>query len=147
MGSGTIASATAHIESLIARLKLVNQQTKQAHRRLDELQAEILAEDDTGLIEEQRDVSILRSLPGVGPIVLSTLLAEAPQALAERDYATLRTLTGVAPVTRRSGKSCVVILRRACNRRLREAMYHWARVAIQHDPGGPGEGHAPGSAP
>ena len=37
-------------------------------------------------------------------------------------------------MTRRSGKSCVVIMRRACNRRLREAMYHWARVAIQHDP-------------
>ena len=133
VGSGTIGSATAHIESLIARLKLVNQQTKQAHTRLEELLAEILGDDDSGLEEEQRDVSILRSLPGVGPIVLSTLLAEAPQALAERDYATLRTLTGVAPVTRRSGKSCVVIMRRACNRRLREAMYHWARVAIQHD--------------
>ena len=149
VGSGTIGSATAHIRSLIARLKLVNQELKQAHTRLDELLAEILGDDDSGLEEEQRDVSILRSLPGVGPIVLSTLLAEAPQALAERDYdyATLRTLTGVAPVTRRSGKSCVVIMRRACNKRLREAMYHWARVAIQHDPGGPGEGHAPGSAP
>ena len=131
VGSGTIASATAHIESLIARLKLVNQQTKQAHTRLEELLAEILGDDDSGLEEEQRDVSILRSMPGVGRIVLATLLAEASSALAERDYATLRTLTGVAPVTRRSGKSCVVIMRRACNRRLREAMYHWARVAIQ----------------
>ena len=133
VGSGTIGSATAHIRSLIVRLKLVNQELKQAHTRLDELLAEILGDDDSGLEEEQRDVSILRSLPGVGPIVLSTLLAEAPQAVAERDYATLRTLTGVAPVTRRSGKSCVVIMRRACNKRLREAMYHWARVAIQHD--------------
>ncbi len=134
VGSGTIAAATAHIDSLIARLKLVKQQLKQAHRRLDELQAEILAEDGSGLKEEQRDVSILRSMPGVGRIVLATLLAEASPALAERDYSTLRILTGVAPVTKRSGKSCVVIMRRACNKRLRNAMYHWARVAIRHDP-------------
>jgi transposase len=46
----------------------------------------------------------------------------------------LRTLSGVAPVTKRSGKSCVVIQRHACNTRLQTAVYHWARVAIQHDP-------------
>jgi Transposase IS116/IS110/IS902 family len=39
----------------------------------------------------------------------------------------------VAPVTRRSGKSCVVVRRYTCNKRLANALYHWARVAIQHD--------------
>ena len=72
-------------------------------------------------------------MPGIGQIVLATLLAEATQALTARDYHTLRILTGVAPVTRRSGKSRVVTMRRACNKRLRDAMYHWARVAVQHD--------------
>jgi hypothetical protein len=43
-------------------------------------------------------------------------------------------LSGIAPVTRRSGKSCIVVRRHACNGRLQTAAYHWARVAIQHDP-------------
>ena len=133
VGRGTIAAATAYIKGVIPRLQLVDQQIAQAHIRLDELFVELEANDDSGEREEQRDVSILRSMPGIGRIVLATLLAEASQALAERDYHGLRILTGVAPVTRRSGKSCQVIMRRACNKRLRDAMYHWARVAIQHD--------------
>ncbi len=82
---------------------------------------------------KQHDVEILASLPGVGRIVLATLLAEAFDALQRRDYAALRSLTGVAPVTKRSGKSCIVVRRQACHDRLATAMYHWARVAVQHD--------------
>jgi transposase len=78
-------------------------------------------------------VEILASLPGVGRIVLATLLAEGFDALQRRDYAALRSLTGAAPVTKRSGKSCIVVRRQACHNRLANAMYHWARVAIQHD--------------
>ena len=79
-------------------------------------------------------MTILRSLPGVGRINLATLLAEAAEPLRQRDYHRLRTLSGVAPVTRRSGKSCRVLRRLACNWRLANAVYHWARVATQHDP-------------
>ena len=86
------------LASTIVRLKLVDQQLKQAHSRLDELLAEIVADDDSGEPEEQRDAVILRSMPGVGRIVLATLFAEASQLLAERDYRSLRILTGVAPV-------------------------------------------------
>ena len=46
----------------------------------------------------------------------------------------MRVLSGVAPVTRRSGKARLVTRRMACNERLREAVYHWARVAMQVDP-------------
>jgi Transposase IS116/IS110/IS902 family len=125
--------AIAHITAVAARLKLVNQQIKQAHRQLDELSdklAESREEDAPGQKSEQRDVTILRSLPGVGRIVLATLLAEAAGPLRKRDYHALRTLSGV---TRRSGKRCVVLMRQACHLRLRTAVYHWARVAIQHD--------------
>ena len=73
-------------------------------------------------------------MPGVGRTVLATLLAEASDALQRRDYAALRSLAGVAPVTKRSGKSCVVVRRQACHDRLANAVYHWARVAVQHDP-------------
>ena len=62
------------------------------------------------------------------------LLAEAFDALQRRDYAALRSLTGVAPVTKRSGKSLSVVRRQASHKRLVNAMYHWGRGAIQHDP-------------
>ena len=37
-------------------------------------------------------------------------------------------------MTRRSGKGLVVFMRKACNPRLRNVAYHWARVAAQCDP-------------
>src|SRR5467141_1425989 len=58
---------------------------------------------------------------------------EVWQPLRRRDYHALRSLSGVAPVTRRSGKTCVVVRRYACNKRLANALYHWARLATQHD--------------
>ena len=39
----------------------------------------------------------------------------------------------MAPVTRQSGKRRQVVMRRACNNRLRHALYHMARVAMQCD--------------
>lgn len=132
---GTTVAATAHITSLAARLRLVNKQLREARKRLDALTSAIgKTEVEPGQANEQRDVDILRSLPGVGRIVLATLLTEASQPLAERDYHALRTLTGVAPVTRRSGKRSVVVMRYACQMRLRNAVYHWARVASRYDP-------------
>jgi len=135
VAAGTTEAATAHIRAVAARLKLVNRQIKEAHRRLDELCAKLAEEGDAkpGQPQEQRDATILRSLPGVGRIVLATLLAEAWEPLRNRDYHALRTLCGVAPVTKRSGKRCIVLMRQACHLRLRTAVYHWARVAIQHD--------------
>jgi transposase len=135
VAAGTTKAATAHVTTLIVRIRLVNRQLKQAHQQLDELTARLTqaAEAEPGQ-SKQHDVTILASLPGVGRIVLATLLAEAFDALQRRDYAALRSLTGVAPVTKRSGRSCIVVRRQACHDRLSNAMYHWARVAVQHDP-------------
>ena len=134
--AGTRAAACAHIQTLVPRLRLIDRQLKEAYRQLDALTARLAPapqENEPGQ-NKQRDVEILASLPGVGRIVLATLLAEGCDALQRRDYAALRSLTGVAPVTKRSGKSCVVIRRQACHRRLANAVYHWARVAAQRDP-------------
>src|ERR1044072_210153 len=60
-----------------------------------------------------------------------SLVATGPHA--RRDYAALRTLSGVAPVTKRSGKSCIVVMRYAAQVRLRNAVFHWARVAVLND--------------
>lgn len=132
--AGTVEAASAHIATLIARIRLVNRQVEQAHRRLDSLTARLIPPEDAAPGQsKQHDAEILASLPGVGRIILATLLAEAFDALQRRDYAALRSLTGVAPVTKRSGKSCSVVRRYACHARLANAMYHWARVAVQHD--------------
>lgn len=133
---GTAEAAAAHIRALAERLTLVNRQIREAHRRLDGLCAKLAGDDQEnapGQQTEQRDVTILRSLPGVGRIVLATLLTEAAEPLRRRDYRALRSLSGVAPVTKRSGRRCIVIMRQACQVRLRTAVYHWARIAIQHD--------------
>lgn len=136
---GTTEAAVAHLKLLSARLRLLNAQIRQCHQRLDGIVSELIGDcspdqNGEGSTGEQRDAAILDSLPGVGPIVLATLLSEASEPLKQRDYHTLRALSGVAPVTRRSGKHCGVAMRRACNPRLREATYHWARVAMQRDP-------------
>lgn len=132
---GTTEAAKAHIAAVAERVRLVNRQLKEVVRRLDALVDQLASPSETepGQQFEQRDAAILRSLPGVGRVVLATLLAEAHQAVQARDYHAMRTLTGVAPVTKRSGKSCRVEMRQACSHRLRSAVYHWARVATQHD--------------
>ena len=132
---GTVPAAVAHIRILIQSIRLLDQQIRQAHRKLDEL-CRMLQQPggDPANRPEQRDVKILRSLPGIGRINLATLLAEASEPLRRRDYHVLRALSGQAPVPRRSGKTCLVTRRRACNGRLENALYHWSRVAIQYDP-------------
>jgi transposase len=134
VAAGTAEAASAQITTLIARIRLLNRQIKEADRQLDALTERLIPSAEAGPGQtKQHDVEILASLPGVGRIVLATLLTEAWDALQRRDYAALRSLTGVAPVTKRSGKSCIVIRRQACHDRLANAMYHWARVAAQYD--------------
>jgi transposase len=128
---GTAKAASAHVLLLIPRLRLVREQIKHCQAEMERLLGELENEPDKS--REQHDVRILRSSPGVGRNVAATLLAEASQPLAERDYQAIRTLAGAAPVTRQSGKQRSVIMRRACNGRLRNALYHWARTATQHD--------------
>jgi len=130
---GVTEAAVLHLQSLIARLHLANCEFHQAERKLGELCA-ALTQVEPAQGGGPSDAAILASLPGVGRSTLATLLTEAGGPLARRDYAALRTLTGVAPVTKRSGKTCIVVMRYAAQARLRQAVFHWARVAIQNDP-------------
>ena len=135
VAAGTVEATSAHVLTIIPRLRLLNRQIKEAAHQIDRLTERLsLPQDDTPGQNKQRDAVILASLPGIGRINLATLLAEACDALQRRDYPALRILTGAAPVTKRSGKSHIVVRRLACNHRLANAVYHWARVAVQHDP-------------
>ena len=128
---GTVEAASEHVGMLVPRLRLVYEQRTRGERRLEGLlDALTRAEAER---REHRDVTILRSLPGVGRVVAATMLAEAWAPLAARDYQSLRTQTGAAPVTRQSGKMRLVLMRRSCNHRLRAAVFHWARTSIRRD--------------
>jgi len=130
---GVTEAAVLHLRSLVARLRLANQEFRQAERKLEELCTALSETQPTAQDSGPGDATILRSLPGVGPVTLATLLTEATGPLARRDYPALRALSGVAPVTKRSGKSCIVVMRYAAQVRLRNAVFHWARVAVLND--------------
>lgn len=134
LAPGATLAASAHVGLIAPRLGLVNRQLRQARGRLDQLTQAFAQEGEaSGQSPGQRDVTILRSLAGVGRVVIATLLAEAWDPLQRRDYHALRCLAGVAPITKRSGKTIIVLRRRAANLRLANALHHWARVAVQHD--------------
>lgn len=136
---GVVEACSAHMALLLPRLRLVHEQRQRSEKHLEDLLGKVGAEGTAEAEKrEHRDVEILRSLPGVGRLVTATMLAEASQSLEERDYQALRSYAGVAPVTKssgkRSGKRGTVVMRRACNPRLRRAVYHWTRVSVQKDP-------------
>jgi transposase len=132
VAAGVPEAAVLHLRSLIARLRLANAEFCQAEQKLDELCAGL--SQNAAATQGPCDAEILRSMPGIGTAILAILLTEAGDPLARRDYAALRTLSGVAPVTKRSGKTCMVVMRYAAQARLRQAVFHWARVAVVHDP-------------
>jgi transposase len=138
---GVTQAASNHIRDLLPHIRLLNRQIKALGVESDRLTAALAGssviepgESVPGQTSEQRDVTILRSVPGIGRIGGATLLAEAHDAVRARDYQMLRLVGGAAPVTRRSGKSCTVVRRVACNKRLADALYNMARVAISVDP-------------
>jgi transposase len=133
VADGVTEAAVLHLRSLIARLRLANREFHQAERKLDELCTTLSETAPAAKGGGLPDAAILGSLPGVGTVTLATLLTEAAGPIRRRDYMALRTLSGVAPVTKRSGKSCLVVMRYAAQVRLRNAVFHWARVAVLTD--------------
>ena len=88
------------------------------------------------------DAEIIMSAPGFAEHTTGVLLAEAGAVLARRDSLELRAVCGVAPVTKSSGKrrtkskwtknqnvDGVVVMRRAVNMRLRNAVHHAGNTA------------------
>lgn len=159
VADGVEEAAVKHVLSIIERLRLLETQIRNASREIEQHLAmwDRLAsnsnDDDTdhrggpttdsastssdrpsdAERERRSDRDILRSLPGVGTITLATMLAELSEPLARRDYHALRALFGVAPVTRQSGSSKVVSMRRACSESLRNIAFNWARAAVRFD--------------
>jgi transposase len=131
LAPGAAAATAEHVLLLLPLLHTLHTQRKQILSRMEAVLGQMQEEEQA---REHRDVRVLLSMPGAGRIVAATMLAEASQALAERDYHALRSYAGVAPITRQSGHHRVTGMRRSCNQRLRNAVYHWSLGSIQYDP-------------
>lgn len=136
VAAGVPEAASKRIAMLLPVLRIAHKQRTECSRQLKALFATFAKETDSPE-KSHHDAALLLSLPGIGVHNGAVMLTEAHQALQHRDYQAMRRLAGVAPVSRRTGgrsKRPQVQQRQACNRRLREATYHWGRVAAQVDP-------------
>lgn len=119
---------------LLPILRATHQERQQCQRDLSQLVNQLASDADE---DEPSDMAVLLSFPGVGYRVAAVLQAEAGRAIRDGDLEALRRLSGTAPVSRRSGgrrKQPQVLMRRARNTRISNAVRTWASVAIQHDP-------------
>jgi transposase len=116
---------------LIAKLKLAQAQIATIEKQIKTALAErTKSEEQT----ERRDLTILLSLPGFGSLTVATALGESGDAFERRDYNALRSVCGAAPVTKQSGGTRYVVMRQACQPRLRVALHLSALQAIRIDP-------------
>ena len=128
---GTAEAAPAHGGCLLPGLRVLAEQLQACHQQGSALLRTMADEPSEGA--SPSDGAIVQSLPGVGRTMTAWLCAEAAQPVAERDDQVWRTHGGVAPVTKHSGKRRQVVMRHGCHPRLRHALYHMARVAMQRD--------------
>ena len=142
----TVAAAVCQIELLLPQLVPLQKAIVRLSAECDRLSQQLLAETEAprrggagpapptpARRQPSSLAEVLRSMPGVGPMVTATLLGEARQPLLAGNHRRLRVLAGVAPVTRASGRSRKVHRRRAANQQMRNALFHWARAAVNHD--------------
>lgn len=129
--AGVERACIEEVTRLVEQLELLRHQkvraTKARGEALEQLRSEQQGKSPVS------DVDLVASLPGAGPMVVATLFGEADAALRERNLGALRGLSGIAPITKRSGKSTVVVMRRARNALLANALFHAARVAAMTD--------------
>lgn len=98
---------------------------------VEQLEAELSREFETHPL-----APVLRSAPGLGPVLAARVLAEVgddPDRFATANG--LRAYAGTAPVTRASGRSHYVKARKVRNKRLGDACHWWAFAALTWSPG------------
>lgn len=128
----TTESCVWHIRSVVERIKVVDRQLVEIRGSM----GKVIETMNSKLKTEggPTDIEILRSIPGVGDVVLATLLGEAWDLIRRRDHKALRLLGGAAPVTKQSGKTRYVVRRRAVCANLSDALHVLGAIAAIHDP-------------
>ncbi len=123
-GPGVAEAGFSAAKLLIERLELIRR-----HRDIVTTERDCCLAKMSGTKEKASDVDIVNSMPGFGPKNTATFVTRGIPALRAGGLGILRGLSGAAPVTKRSGKSHVVQMRRACDPHLRDALYHAAAAA------------------
>lgn len=133
VSDATVQSCVFHITSVVERLKVADRQLREISDSIDRV-IETMNEKLKAEGDGPTDIEILRSIPGVGTVVLATLVAEAWDLVRRRDFKAIRCLGGTAPVTRQSGRTKRVIRRRAVCKSLSTAFHVLGGAAVKHDP-------------
>jgi hypothetical protein len=116
-----LATATVGLVSVITAMETV----------IAELEVAMTTEFD-----RHRHAELLRSVPGLGPVLAARVLAEIgddPNRFATASG--LCAFAGTAPITRASGRTKTVNARHIRNRRLGDACHWWAFAALTKSPG------------
>ncbi len=102
---------------------------KKQLKSIDSQLASLLAADQ----RNQRTIEILRSVKGVGPVTISTLIAELPE-LGALNRGEVAKLVGVAPINRDSGTKSGKRFIGGGRGQVRRVLYMAALVALRHNP-------------
>jgi len=114
------------LQKSIARLlKALQQELKALDKEIDD------SVRRTPVWREKED--LLRSVPGVGPTIARTLLAEMPE-LGTLDRREVASLAGLAPYTRQSGQWHGKSFIGGGRSRVRAMLYMGALVAVRYNP-------------
>lgn len=117
-GAGVVRARRRQMLGLTAALRAVVAAKREHERALEEL------------LGRHPDGGLFTALPGAGTVTAAALLGELGEDRSAFSSAeALRQIGGTAPVTIQSGKSRRVVRRRACDRRLRDALVQFARTS------------------
>jgi transposase len=101
------------------------------NRQIERLEAEL----GSGF-EAHPDAEIIRSQPGLGPVLGARVLGEfGDDPNRYQDARSRKNYAGTSPLTKASGKKRVVVARFVRNRHLGDACYQWAFCALSASPG------------
>lgn len=98
-------------------------------KSLEDRIAKLLESDD----QWKKKLELLKSVPGVGPVVASTLVAELPE-LGKLNKQQVAALVGVAPFAKDSGSSRGKRSTKRGRRSVRSVLYMAALTARRHNP-------------
>jgi transposase len=108
------------VRRLVRRLQLLLQER-------ESLEAEIKTR-----FEPLEEAKIFQSLPGAGPVLAPALFALfGDNPTRWNDWTEVARNSGTVPITRSSGKSCSVVIRRHCDHRARRTLHLFASCSLR----------------
>lgn len=111
------------VKSLVTQLRQLNDTIAEYDREI------------ATLVEQHPDAKLFASFEGAGQALVPRLVAAfGTDRQRYASAADLQQLSGIAPVQLRSGKSCVVKMRRACPKFLRQTFHEFAKCSLASCP-------------